>query len=479
MKKSLFIGLLTYFLLACSFAPKIQRPVMPVPQQYKETAHWKKARGTEALKEDTRWWIMYGDPVLDALEARVDCANQNLQVAFARYQKARALAEVASSALVPSVYGIGNADRQKTSRNAPNPTRHSTFGDLWLGLHLNYELDLWGRVRNSVAASASNAQATAADLAAVSLSLHAELALRYFALRGNEALQQVLDATVKAYQRALYIVKKRHEGGASPIADVDEAITLLENAKTRATQLRLEHAQLEHAIAVLVGEIPANFTMPPAKVRMKPVAIAQGLPSALLERRPDIIAAEQRVQSANYQIGVATAAFYPQITLTGLLGFESASLGNLISKPSLFWSIGPPTALAIIKPLTNLMLFDGGNLQGLLNKAKAGYYETVAGYRQTVLTAFQEVEDSLVAIYRLDQENRSQTAATAAAKRALKQALDRYYGGITNYLDVIVNENIALESEVQSVTILTRRQLASVQLIKALGGGWSCHNKCV
>lgn len=466
-------------LTACSFAPKYQRPMMPIPEEYKETRHWKQARGIQALKEIPPWWLLFDDPILSALEEKVKCDNQNLHIAFARYQKARALTQVARSVLYPSVFAIGNANRQHTSERVANPNRNTSYGDVLLGLNLNYEVDLWGRVRNLVAAAESRAQASAADLAGVVLSMQTELALNYFALRGNEAAQKVLDKTVSAYQKGLYITKKRYSGGVSPIADVDEATTQLENAKTKATELRLEHSQLEHAIAVLVGEIPANFVMPKSQVPMKKVLVGTDLPSTLLERRPDIIAAEQRVQAANYEIGVATAAFFPQINLTSLVGFQSASLGNLFSKPSLFWSLGPPTALAVIKPLANLVLFDGGKLRGLLNRAKAGYHETVANYRQTVLSAFQEVEDSLVAIHRLDEENLSQSRATAAAQRSLNQAFDRYNGGIVNYLNVVVNENLALQAELGSVSIATRRQLASVYLIKALGGGWSCHNKCV
>lgn len=479
MKNLIFLAVLSNVLMACSFAPKYQRPPMPIPVQYKETDQWKRAKGLSATAKDTRWWRMFGDPVLSELEEKLTCTNQNLKIAFARYQEARAAAQVARSAYYPSLIGFGNANRQQTSRHVANPNRVRLYNDFLIGGDVAYEVDLWGRVRNSVAASESSAQASAGDLAGVALSMHAQLAYDYFSLRGDEAAQRVLDATVAAYEKALYLIRKRHSGGAVPISDVDEAITQLENAKTLATDMRLQRAQLEHAIAVLVGEIPANFTMPRAKSGMKLVSVAPELPSTLLERRPDIIAAEQRVQAANFEIGVACAAFYPQINFSSVAGFDSKTLANLISQPSLFWSLGPINALSALQPLANIVIFDGGRLRGFLNEAKASYHETVAYYRQTVLTAFQEVEDNLVAIRRLDQENRSQSAATAAAKRALIQARKRYLGGITNYLDVIVNENIALQSELAFVDIRTRRQLASVQLIKALGGGWSCHNKCV
>ncbi len=478
-KKLLLMSLCASCLLACSFTPHYARPPMPIPLQYKETAEWKLAKGVSVATKKESWWLMYDDAILTELENTLTCANQNLKVAFARYQEARASAQVARSAFYPLINAIGNTDRQQTSKHVANPQKVTRYSDYLIGGELTYEVDLWGRVRNAVASSESTAQATAADLAGVALSMHTELALDYFTLRGDDEAQRVLDATVAAYQKNLYLVRKRHSGGLVPISDVDEAITQLENAKTQAAELRLQRAQLEHAIAVLVGEIPANFTLSRTRAKMKLVRVAPGLPATLVERRPDIIAAEQRVQSANFDIGVACAAFFPQIEFSSIIGFQSAKLANLISQPSLFWSIGPITAYSILQPLATQMIFDGGRLRALLNSAKASYYETVANYRQTVLSAFQEVEDSLVALRRLDEENCSQTAAAAAAKRALDQAYDRYRGGIINFLDVIVIENLALAAELSAVNTYTRRQLASVELIKALGGGWTCHNKCV
>lgn len=479
LQRGLLLSLVSTLLIACSFAPKYQRPPMPLPLHYKETAEWKRAKGLSATTKNAPWWHMFKDPVLNELQDKLTCANQNLKVAFARYQEARAAAQVARAAFYPTVLGIANADRQQTSKTVANPNPMPLFDDYLIGLDVSYEVDIWGRVRNAVAASESLAQASAADLVGVSLSMHAELALDYFNLRGDEEAQRVLDATVAAYQKNLYLVRKRHDGGLVPVADVDEAITQLENAKTQATDLRLQRAQLEHAIAVLVGEIPANFKLPKAKTGMKLVYVAPELPSSLVERRPDITAAEQRVFAANAEIGVAYAAFFPQILLSGVAGYESRSLAKLLTQPSLFWSLGPINALTAFQPLANVVIFDGGRLRGQLKEAKAGYHETVATYRQIVLNAFQEVENGLVAIRRLDEENRSQRAATAAAKRALVQSIDRYKGGIVNYLDVIINENFALQTELALVNIRTRRQLASVQLIKALGGGWSCRNKCV
>jgi len=475
-KFSLF-SLITSLLLGCSFAPKYQRPPMPIPVQYKETKGWKPGLGLAALNKAEHWWEVFDDPVLNDLENKLTVANQDLKAAFARFQEARAAVQVARSAYVPWLSGFTNANTQQTSKHVANPNNHRRYSDLLVGGDLRYELDVWGRIRNTVAASESTAEASASDLAALTLSMHAELAADYFRLRGDEAAQRVLDDTVVAYEKALYLTRKRYSGGAAPIADVDEAQAQLENAKTLASDMRLNRAQLEHAIAVLVGEIPANFTMPSAVRKMKLVSVDPELPSTLLERRPDIAAAEQRVQAANFEIGVACAAFFPTITLTAVGGVESRSLANLFTKPSIFWSLGPPNAI-FSQPLAKVLLYDGGYLSGLLKSAKASYYETVAQYRQTVLTAFQEVEDGLAAIRWLDKEEQSQIAATAAASRALKQANDRYVGGITNYLDVIVYENLALQAELSLVDIRTRRQLASVQLIKSLGGGWNCPTKC-
>lgn len=464
----LFISLL----VGCSFAPKYQRPLMALPMHYKENDQWKPAQSSISLEKVDHWWLLFQDPVLNELEQKLTEANQNIQIAFARYQQARAEVQVARSAYYPTINGLANANRQQISKTVADPQPIRRFSDYFVATNLNYEVDLWGRIRNAVAASESNARASDADLAGVSLSMHAELANDYFAFRGDELAQRVLDKTVRAYQIALDLARSRYEGGASAIADVDLALSQLETAKTLAADIRLQQAQLEHAVAVLIGEIPSNFKMPHARKKMRLVTVSPQLPSTLLERRPDIIAAEQRVKAANAEIGVACAAFFPNINLAGIIGFESRSLAKLLSAPSLFWAIGALNALTLTQPLLTQMIFDGGYLRGLLNSAKAVYYETVASYRQTVLTAFQEVEDSLAALRWLDVENRSQTRGTHAAQRALEQARKRYIGGITNYLDVVINENIALQAELSLVDIRTRRQLASVQLIKALGGGW-------
>ena len=449
---------------------------MPIPANYKEGGKWVAAKPSlETVTQRQPWWTLYKDPVLNGLEQKVTCGNENLKVALARYQEACAIAQSTRSQLYPTIMGQGSAARQK---NAAAPINSGDlpifiFNAFMLTSTLNYEVDAWGSVRNSVIASDSLAHASQFDLAAIDLSMHAALAANYFELRGDEAAQKVLDATVVAYKKAVSLTRKLHQGGAASEIDVDQALTQLENAKTQAIDLRLRRAQLEHAIAVLIGEIPANFHIQPTNAPIQLVTVSPDLPSTLLERRPDVAAAEQRVKSANASIGVARAAFFPVFNLTSMIGFRSQKISRLLSTPNLVWALGPSSGIALMQPEINQVIFDGFNLEALLRRAKANYYEAVSNYRQTVLTAFQNVEDNLVAIRRLDQENKTQTASTEAAVRALYQANQRYQGGIATFLDVVVTENQALQSKLMLINIHTRRQVASVQLIKALGGGWS------
>lgn len=474
MKKFTLIGILNFALAlsGCSLAPTYQQPFMPIPDHFKETGEWVAAKPAPSLDTPEPWWQLFHDPTLNELEKNVIPANQDLKAAFARYQEASALVEVARAGFFPTIQGLFNANRQKTSTTIANPTFPATYNTILVGADINYELDVWGRIRNAVEQNQDLAKASRADLAAATLSLHAKLASDYVALRGADVAQRILDTTVTAYQKALYLTKKRYTGGASPIADVDEAETELQNAKTLAADMRLQRAQLEHAIAVLIGRFPADFSLPPAQLPEFAFDINPDLPSTLIERRPDIAAALLRVQAANANIGIARAAFFPKFNLTGIIGFESKTFSNLLSKPSLFWSLGPISALTLVQPMVAQTIFDGGKLLGLLRQANASYFETVAYYRQTVLTAVQEVEDNLVAIRRLAQEQRSATLATRSAKRALVQAQHRYTGGIITFLEVVVVENTALQTELALVNIRIRQQMASIQLIKALGGNY-------
>lgn len=472
MSKLLAATLFTGLLSSCSLAPKYQRPEMPLPAHFKEADHWLPARTLTHTATLTPWWQAFNQPVLNQLHIQLEHANQDLSSAWFRYQQAQALVQVAAAGLFPGVRAISNVSRQQTSLSVANPSSPALYNNVLAGAVFDYEIDLWGRVRNTVAANRSLATASNADRAALSLSLHAELASNYFALRGCDESQRILDRTVAAYDKALHLTQKRYRGGASPIEDVDNAKTLLENAKTQAAEMRLKRGQIEHAIAVLIGENPATFSLSSASLPRKTLQVSPILASTLLERRPDIAAAESRVKAANARIGVARAAFFPNIDLTSVVGFQSQSLANLISKPSLFWSLGPLSALNVIQPMLGQTVFDGGRLSGLLKGAKADYFETVAQYRQTVLRAFQQVEDSLITVRELDKQIKSQSAAAQAAKRALLQAQNRYKGGIATYIDIIITENAALQAELATVNVITRRQLASIQLVKALGGGW-------
>jgi len=477
MMKWLIILFCAALMTACSFAPTYHRPQLSIPDTYKEgKVNWVRAGSTRIVCNNPRWWEMYHDPVLNQLEEEVSIANQDLRVAFSRYQEARAQLNVARADFFPQVLGVANSYRQQVSKDAANTTPKHIFSDNLLVVNLTYEVDVWGRVRNTVAAARSAAQASAADVAAVALSLHAQLANTYFALRGDDASQQVLNQTVIAYEKAYQLIRRRFRGGASNALDFDQAKTQWETAKTAAADMHLRRMQLEHAIAILIGRVPAEFSIAPKFYRPTLVTITPDLPSTLLERRPDIVRAELLVREANYNIGVARAAFFPAVNLSAGLGVESSMLSNLFSKPSLVWSLGPTTATALLNngsmPLITQTLFDGGRLLALSDEACAKYKEVAAAYKQTVLQAYQEVEDNLIALRQLDKEHVSQNSATSAARKAMDQSMYRYKEGLTTYLDVVVEQNIFLQAELSNIDVKTRRQMASVQLIKALGGAW-------
>ena len=472
------LGLLT----SCSFAPKYQTPQIPVATHFKEAGHWVLARPSIEVGKKSRWWRMFHDKTLNRLEEKVSCDNNNLKIAYARYQEALQIARVARSALYPTILGIANANRAQNSKTLINtPASYKLLYDsfLWSGF-INYEVDLWGKIRNTVVANDSMARASQFDVVAASLSLHAELAGDYFTLRSVDDAQRVLDKTVVTYRHALTLVKARHVGGLVPEADVAQAETLYQNAKTMATENKLRRAQLEHAIAILTGQVPANFSIKPRHHAFHLVTISPELPSTLLERRPDVAAAELRVKSANAAIGVARAAFFPTFNLFATVGGQSSHLPDLFSAKSLFWAVGPTagtTIVSLVQPMTTWVLFDGFKLQAMLGKAKAGVHEAAAAYRQTVLTAVKEVEDNLISIHRLDQEIQTQSASLHAEKRALAQANYRWRGGIATYIDVAPIEYKVLQSNITLFSLRTRRQLASVELVKALGGGWHCKSR--
>jgi NodT family efflux transporter outer membrane factor (OMF) lipoprotein len=457
----------TVWLAACSFAPPYSRPKSAeVADHYRETTDWKEAQPSDdAPKGD--WWTMYSDPQLNTLEARAADANQNLKAAFARLQQARADTRIARADLFPSIDAKAYAERARVSPNSPQfvegkPTQGNDFD---VEADLSYEIDLWGRVRNNVAAARATQQASAADLGALRLSIQAEVATDYFGLRSYDTQGQLLDKTVDDYQKALDLTQTLFDNGAAALSDVEQAKTQLFTAQTQAADTRLLRAQLEHGIAVLVGENPSIFELAenPLPQDATPPGIDPGMPSALLERRPDVAEAERRVSAANAQIGVARAAYFPQFTLVADGGFNSVHASNWLSAPSQFWSLGPQMTLPI---------FEGGRLVAQTEHAKAAYSEQVATYRNTVLTAYQEVEDNLAALRQLEKESNTEAQAVQSSGIALAKSQDRYVEGLVTYLEVATTETTALQAQLSRINIQTRRLDASVMLIKALGGGW-------
>jgi NodT family efflux transporter outer membrane factor (OMF) lipoprotein len=459
-----FLAAMLVVLQGCTVGPKYVKPSTPIApaDAFKELDGWKTAQPSDQMNRGN-WWEIFGDPQLNELEEQLTISNQNLKAAEARFHEARALVRFNRSAEFPIISTSPSIAALRDSAHKPYLPFTSNTGDFVLPFDLSYEVDVWGRVRRTVSAAREQAQATAADLQTVNLSLHADLALDYFELRGADAQKQLLDDTVKAYADALQLTINRFEGGAAPKSDVAQAQTQLEAARVQQTDISVQRAQLEHAIAVLIGKPPAAFSLSPKDSKLQPPDISAGLPSQLLERRPDIAAAERQVAEANDQIGIARAAFFPSIMLSATAGFEGNSITNWFNWPSRFWAVGPSAVQTI---------FDGGRRRATSQAALANYDAIVAGYRQTALTAFQEVEDSLATLRILDQEADQQKQATASAQESLQIFTQRYIGGADPYLQVLTAQTIALQNERNDVDILRRRMDASVLLIKSLGGGW-------
>jgi NodT family efflux transporter outer membrane factor (OMF) lipoprotein len=461
----ILIGFLTIVLSGCMVGPKYARPSVPAApaDTFKEVDGWKTAQPSEQVQRGP-WWEMFGDPRLNALEDQLTASNQDLKVAQARFQQARAQVRFNRAALYPTISTAPSVASIRDSGNQPYLPATSTTGEFVLPFDLSYEFDVWGRVRRTVAASREEAQATAADLQTVSLSLHAELAYDYFELRSADAQKRLLDDTVKAYQESLQLTTNRFEGGAAPKSDVAQAQTQLQTTMVQDTDIAVQRAQFEHAIAILIGKPPSAFSLPASPQNLQPPDISAGLPSQLLERRPDIAAGERRVAEANQQIGIARAAYFPTISLSATAGLEGNSITNWFTWPSRFWAVGP-SALET--------LFDAGRRHATTEAARANYDATVAGYRETTLTALQQVEDNLAALRILEQEAREQQTATASAQESLQIFNERYIGGADPYLQVLTAQTVALQNERNDVDILRRRLDASVLLVKALGGGWN------
>jgi NodT family efflux transporter outer membrane factor (OMF) lipoprotein len=462
-------------LSGCMVGPRYVKPTAPLapaykeagPDAYKENANWQVAQPADTAKRG-EWWKIFGDAELNSLEPQVAANNQNLRAADARFREARALIRFNHASLYPTVGTTPFAGGLRDSTNRPyfnvSGARGNGVGDIQLPVDLSYEIDVWGRVRRTVSAAREEAQASAGDRQTVLLSLQAELAVDYFEARSADAQEKLLNDTVKYYEEAYRITNNRFEGGVAPKSDVDQAQTQLEAARVQARDITLQRAQFEHAIAILLGQPPASFTLTDVPLDARPPLIPPGLPSELLERRPDIAAAERRVAEANDRIGIARAAFYPTISLSGSVGVESVSFASLFNPASLLWSIGPTLSQTI---------FDDGRRSSVSEQANASYDETVADYRQTTLTAFQQVEDNLIALRVLQQEAENQHQATLAAQSAEQIFNNRYVGGLDTYLQVVTAQTTALNNERNDIDIMRRQMDASVLLIKALGGGWN------
>lgn len=448
----------------CTVGPRYARPVAPVPPAYKEAPPgWKTAQPSDQIAKG-KWWEIYQDAQLNALEEKVNVSNQTLKASVAQFEQARAMVRQFRADYYPTVTAGAAGSRNRISQNRGVFTSQPVYTDLQIPVvGVSYEPDLFGRVRKTVEEARSNAQASAGDVENVSLSLHAELAVDYFQVRTLDAEEQLLRDTVDAYQKALELTQNRYAGGVASGVDVAQAQTILETTRAQMIDLQVARAQFEHAAAVLLGEPASTFSIAFAPWNAPPPVIPAGVPSDLMERRPDIAAAERRVAAANAQIGVARSGYFPILNLSGAGGFESSTITNLITGPSGFLSVG---ASAVVTA------FDVGRRRAISDEAKAAYDQSVANYRQTLLTSIQEVEDSLSALRILEQEAETQQDAVAASKHSLTLSTNRYKGGVTTYLEVTTAQELALSDERVAVEILSRRMTASVQLIQALGGGW-------
>lgn len=461
-------------LAGCTVGPNYHRPAAATAPAWKENSvpppnppngTWKQAEPSDAVLRG-KWWEMYDDPQLNALEDKIAVSNQTLKVAMEQYFQAREQVQVARSQYYPTVTAGPSIGRTRESYNAPNTDRNLTdyqYNTYGLTGQAQWEPDLWGQVRRTVEQARASAQASAALLANVELSLQSELASDYFEMRGLDAQRELLDNTVTDYASYLHLTQVRFKGGVATESDVALAQTQLDTTRAQDIDVRVARSQFEHAIATLIGVPASTFTLPAMPLGGKIPDIPVGVPSDLLERRPDIAAAERQVDAANAQIGIAITAYYPNVSLTGNGGFFSGNPGTLIQGPSEMWSLG---ASAVE------LLFDAGRRHAITQQARDAYQQQVANYRQIVLAAFQDVEDNLAALRILNQESAANQAAVADAQRSLQISTHRYTGGVTTYLEVLTAQTALLTNQRTQDDIATRQFVSSVQLIRALGGGW-------
>jgi NodT family efflux transporter outer membrane factor (OMF) lipoprotein len=471
---------LTIFAAGCAVGPTYKRPPIAGTPAFKEAppAGWKEAEPNEGILRG-RWWEIYNDPHLNDLVSKVELSNQNVIAAMAQYREAVDQVQIARAALFPTATASPSAvvtrgsslssRGQLISGNSSSATGATGRSGSEVNVNyampfdISYQADVWGNIRRSVTATRDLAQASAADLENAKLTFQAQLAQMYFQLHGLDADADLLRRNVTIFEQSLQLTEERFNAGIASGADVAQAKTQLETTRAQLLDVGVGRAQFEHAIAVLIGETPAMVSIPEEILNRPPPQIPLGLPSTLIERRPDVAATERAIAAANEQIGISKAAFFPMLTLGGTGGFVSTSLATLFTVPSLFWSVGPQLAAT---------LFDGGLRKGQLHLSKDAYDESVAIYRQTVLTAFQQVEDQLSSLRILEQEQSVQEEARKAAQEAVDIAMAQYRAGTADYLAVIVLQAALLQAERQVIDILTRRLTASVLLIEALGGGW-------
>ncbi len=452
-------------LSGCALAPPLKLPAVPTAAAYKEAGPWIPAQPADGLSRGD-WWKLYGDPDLNALQMRLIEHSPDLAAALSRYDQAKAVSDQMRSGLFPSLALGADTERDGLSNMRPLRPANSAnnYNSFTVGVQANYELDLWGRIRNEVTAARAEAQAYQADLESARLSLQAQLADDYIVLRGLDQQIALLNETVSAYEKALALTEARHAGGIAAGLDVARAQTQLDTSRSLAEQTLALRAVSEHAIAALIGASASEFSIAP---RVTPLTLPQvpvGVPSTLVQRRPDIAAAERRIAASNANVGVARAAFFPAVTLSAALGYQSTQAGNWITAPNTFWSIGPSLLFS---------LFDAGKRKAQVAQAQAALDESGSLYRGVVLTAFQQVEDSLALTHHYRIAATEEHAAVTAAQRSLDLSLTQYREGATSYLDVVTSQTVTLQSELTALDLDTRELRASVQLIRALGGGWT------
>ena len=457
-------GIALALLSSCSLAPPLKVPSVPTAVAYKELGPWTMAQPADRLPRDS-WWTLYDSAELDQLETRLIAGNPTLAAALGNYAQAKALSDQARAGLFPTL-GVGaSVTRNRESVNAPlrGPTTPVNYNNDTVGGSIGYELDLWGQIRNEVAAGEANAAASAADLENARLSLIGQLVDDYIQLRSLDRDSAILDATVAAYARALTLTQQRHDAGIAPGLDVSQARTQLDAARSQVAQTLAQRALMEHAIAALLGESASSFSLKPQIVAITLPQIPSGVPSTLLERRPDIAAAQRRMVAANANIGVARAAYYPSLTLGAQGGYQSTSISNWLTAPSSFWAIGPNALLSV---------FDGGLRRAQVAQARAQFDTAAANYRGIAIGAFQQVEDSLATLNHYHDAAEEEKAALDAAQRTLDLSMALYVKGAVDYLTVVTSQTAVLQTQLESLSLDTQRLRASVDLIRALGGGW-------